>query len=281
MQKKRTYPGWRVWAIGACAAVFVVCTGLLFRDLSRARREEQANLQLASQVHELEKQTKPVPSREPELAPELEPPPPRYADSGVLLQYDPLWQQNPDMAGWLYIEGTSIDYPVMYTPDSPEYYLRRAFDKSWAVSGSLFLGEGWTPEGPHAIIYGHDMHNDTMFGALASYQSEDFAREHSVIRFDTLTREREYEVLAAFYSRVYTDRDKGVFRYYQYGDLSDPERFAQYVEQVQAASLYHTGVEAVWGDRLLTLSTCSSYTEDGRFVVVAREIPQEQLETKG
>lgn len=282
MRKKKIHPGWRAWAIGACAAVFVVCTGLLFRDLRSARQEEQANLRLAGQVHQVEEQVKPVPG--PPSAPEAEPepPPPRYAESGVLLQYDPLWRQNPDMAGWLRIEGTSIDYPVMYTPDSPEYYLRRAFDKSRAISGSLFLGEGWTPEGVHAIIYGHDMRNNTMFGALAGYASEDYAREHPLIRFDTLTQEREYEVLAAFYSRVYTDKDKNVFRYYQYGDLSDPERFASYVEQALAASLYQTGVEAAWGDRLLTLSTCSKkYTEDGRFVVVAREVSRETPETEG
>ena len=74
-----------------------------------------------------------------------------------------------------------------------------------------------------------------------------------------------------FYSRVYTDADEGVFRYYQYTDLTAEEAFDAYVRQVKAASLYDTGVEAVYGDKLLTLSTCSYHTENGRFVVVARQ----------
>ena len=269
MERKKHFPGWRFWAFSAFAAVFLVCSGLLFRDLSRSRQEELANLQLAQQVREAEKQIKPqpFPSQTPEPEPE-----PRYAESGVLLQYDPLWQENPDLVGWLRIEDTIIDYPVMYTPDNLEYYLRRAFDKSRATSGCLFLGEGWTPDGNHAIIYGHDMRNGTMFGTLSDYASEEFAQKHPTIRFDTLTQEREYAVLAVFYSRVYTDRDKNVFRYYQYGDLSDPELFTQYVEQAVQAALYPTGVQAGYGDRLLTLSTCSSHTKDGRFVVVAKEI---------
>ena len=271
MERNKHCPGWRFWVFCACAAVFLICSGLLVRDLSRSRREEQANLLLAQQVREAEKQIRPEPSptRTPEPVPEPEP---KYAESGVLLQYDPLWQKNPDMAGWLRIEDTIIDYPVMYTPDNQEYYLRRAFDRSKATSGCLFLGEGWSPEGNHAIIYGHDMRNGTMFGTLSDYASEEFAREHPSIRFDTLTQEREYAVLAVFYSRVYTDRDKDVFRYYQYEDLSDPELFEQYVEQAVQAALYPTGVQAAYGDRLLTLSTCSNHTKDGRFVVVAREI---------
>ena len=79
----------------------------------------------------------------------------------------------------------------------------------------------------------------------------------------------KYDILAAFYSKVYSIEEENVFRYYQYTDLSDPEQFEQYVQQVKAASLYETGITAAYGEQLLTLSTCSYHTEDGRFVVVA------------
>ena len=197
------------------------------------------------------------------------PEPPKYAPSGNLIQYDPLWQQNNDMAGWLYIEDTQIDLPVMYTPSNLEKYLRRAFDGSYALSGSLFLGADWSPEADHAIIYGHNMKDGAMFGGLSKYKDADYAQAHSVVHFDTLTEEREYVVLAAFYSRIYEQQAEGVFRYYQYTDLSDQDRFEEYIRQVRAAALYDTGVEVQYGDRLLTLSTCSYHRDNGRFVVVA------------
>lgn len=74
--------------------------------------------------------------------------------------------------------------------------------------------------------------------------------------------------MAAFYSQAYDSQEEGAFRYYQYTDLSDPQVFAEYVRQAKAASLYDTGVTPQPGDRLLTLSTCSYHTGDGRFVVV-------------
>ena len=158
----------------------------------------------------------------------------------------------------------------MYTPQEPEYYLRRAFDGSEAVSGSLFVGEGCTPGGAHVIIYGHNMRDGSMFGSLAQYAQADYAAAHPVIRFDTPDRTGEYRVLAAFYSHAYIPGEEG-FRYYQYTDLSQPEDFEEYVRKAEEEALYDTGIEPRYGCRLLTLSTCSYHRENGTFVVVAVE----------
>ncbi len=96
----------------------------------------------------------------------------------MLPQYEALWQQNNDLAGWLSIDGTEIDAPVMYTPDDPEYYLRRAFDGSSAVSGCLFIDGGCMLDSNFLLIYGHRMNDGTMFGSLSRYAEEDYAREH-------------------------------------------------------------------------------------------------------
>lgn len=270
--------GWRLWALFACGAVFLASGALLVRDLTRSAREDAANQVLVEEVREVREAVKRKPAALPpstqssqlEEAP-VQPELPKYAENGHLIQYDALWKQNNDLAGWLYIEGTKLDYPVMYTPEDPEYYLHRGFYRDYAASGCLFIGPGSTPEGSHAVVYGHHMKNGTMFGSLDRYQKESYYRDHPVIHFDTLTEEGSYEVLGVFYSRVYTDADEGVFRYYQYTDLAGEDAFNDYVRQVKAASLYDTGVEAVYGDRLLTLSTCSYHTENGRFVVVARQ----------
>lgn len=154
--------------------------------------------------------------------------------------YDALKAQNPDFFGWISIEGTNIDYPVMFTPDDPEHYLRRAFDGS-------------------------------MFADLLNYAKEDFWQAHPLIQFDTLEEEGPYEVFAAFYARVYTEGESG-FAYYEYTDISQQSDFEAYLAQVSGAALYDTGVEAQYGDQLITLSTCTNRSRDERFVLVGRQI---------
>ena len=107
---------------------------------------------------------------------------------------------------------------------------------------------------------------------VVKYSNEGFWAEHPVIRFDTVYEQREYIVMAAFLSRIYGKEERGVFRYYEYFDLSDEAVFSEYVQQVKAAALYDTGITAEYGDELLALSTCNYHTADGRFVVVAKRI---------
>ena len=189
----------------------------------------------------------------------------------MLPSYAALYAENSDLFGWIQIDGTDLSYPVMYTPDDPEYYLRRAFDGSKSTSGVPFLDGDCLEDGGNYLIYGHNMSGGTMFALFPSYARQAFFEEHLVIRFDTLFERGEYEVMAAFYSKVYDAGEQGVFRYYEYTDLGSPERFQDYVEQVKAAALYDTDIEIQPGDQLLTLSTCSYHTKNGRFVVVAQK----------
>lgn len=190
----------------------------------------------------------------------------------MLEAYEALYQKNPDLAGWLRIDTTKVNYPVMFTPEDPEYYLHRSFDKETSVSGVPFIGEGSFADSTNIMIYGHNMKNGTMFATLLKYAQKEFWREHPVIQFDNLYEENMYEIIGAFYSKAYLQEESGVFKYYQYPDLSTPELFDEYYAQVKKASLYDTGIEAEFGEQLLTLSTCSYHVKDGRFVVVARKM---------
>lgn len=187
-------------------------------------------------------------------------------ENGVLLRYESLWEQNHDMVGWLSIEGTVIDYPVMYTPEDPEYYLHRAFDGSDAKSGCLFIGENSGPDASSIIIYGHHMKDNSMFGSLVDYGDAAYREEHPVIRFDTLYELREYKVVAAFYYDLNNDD----FPYYQYTDLTNETLIGEYLDGLARYNIYGGDIDAASGDQLLTLSTCSYHTDNGRFVVVAR-----------
>ena len=199
--------------LGAALALVVLVSGaVVARDLLRARRERAAYAALASQVRQLAEREEPASEVDSSSQQEEAP--------GRLQAYQALAEENPDLIGWVSIPGTGVDYPVLYTPQDPEYYLRRDFYGEYAVSGSIFAGEGWTPGGAHTILYGHNMDDGSMFAALLDYQEEDFAREHSTVRFDTLEEEGEYQVVAAFYSQAYDSQEEGAFRYNQYTDIS-------------------------------------------------------------
>lgn len=188
-----------------------------------------------------------------------------------LPQYENIYAMNTDFIGWLSIPNTKIDYPVMFTPDDPEYYLRRSFDKRDSQSGTPFIGENGNIESDCFIIYGHNMKNNTMFGTLDSYADEDFWRDNKNFSFNTLYECREYEVFAAARTKVlYTDEDG--LRYYNYvGELSEAD-YKKIVEWLRVNSVYDTGISPVYGEQILILSTCSYHTTNGRFVVAARRI---------
>ena len=180
------------------------------------------------------------------------------------------YQKNPDLAGWLTIPGTRIDYPVMYSPDEPERYLHANFDAAYSFAGLPFLDAACDTESGNRIIYAHNMLDGSMFRTLLKCQQKDFWQRNPVISFNTLYEEQEYEVVAAFYDKVYKKSDTN-FKFYQFYDTSDQSSFDEAMAYYREHALYDTGVTAQCGDLFLTLVTCAYQTENGRFVVVARK----------
>ena len=199
-------------------------------------------------------------------------------EDGNLRRYSELYLRNPDFFGWLKIEDTKIDYPVMYKPSDSEYYLHRDFDGNYSDSGMLFIDGECPKDGNYYLIYGHHMNNGTMFGELPKYADKKYYEDHKIVFFDTRTELRDYEVVAAFYGKVYPeDEEEGRFCYYKYKDLSNKKDFEEYVANVKANQIYETGITPVYGDELITLSTCNYHTSDGRCVVVARRLKEKTV----
>lgn len=199
-------------------------------------------------------------------------------DKGIVIgKYAGLYTANPDIIGWIKIKGTRINYPVMQTQNDPEFYLRRNFKKEYSVSGTPFMDAmsdifiptcNWT-------IYGHHMKDGTMFKDLVKYADYEFYKKHKYIKFDTIYKggQGTYEVVAAFYTQIYSSEDN-VFKYYQYPGITTEAEFTEYVNGIKKMSEYNTGVEVQYGDQLITLSTCNYHVGDGkgRFAVVAKRI---------
>ena len=189
-----------------------------------------------------------------------------------MLQVEKLRKENSDIVGWLEIDGTNVNYPVLQGEDN-SYYMTHNYNKEENTYGSIFLDKDydWNKPSSNLLIYGHNLQNGSMFHDILNYKEESYYKKHPIIRFTTEDEDIEFEIISAFYSRVYYKSEKNVFRYYYFVDAKNEEEYNEFVKNAKDASLYDTGKTAKYGDRLITLSTCSYHTEDGRFVVVARE----------
>ena len=191
----------------------------------------------------------------------------------LLSKFKELYAENPDIRGWLKIDGMKIDYPVMTRSGDNDYYLDKNFDGKKDKNGLLILDYrcDLMSGAQNFIIYGHNMSSGVMFGTLKNYKSKAFCEEHPIIQFDSLYEEAEYQVVAAMLSEVaYADED--VFRYYDAIDMSTEESFNAFCDNISEKALYTTGETLSFGDSCLILSTCDRYKEDGRFVVIAKKI---------
>lgn len=190
----------------------------------------------------------------------------------VLEEYKNLLNKNKKLIGWLKIDDTNIDYPVMQTSDN-EYYQDHNLNQQYDKNGSIFMDKDCDVLKPSTnyILYGHHMKSGQMFGKLDLYASEKYGKEHSYIQFDTIYEKGIYQVMYVFRSRVYSEEEI-VFKYYQFIDALSEQEFDSYMQEMAAMSLYDTGVTAEFGDQLLTLSTCDYQEKNGRFVVVAKKV---------
>ena len=193
-------------------------------------------------------------------------------DLEVLDEYKTLYNKNKSLIGWLKIDDTNIDYPVMQTANN-EYYLDHNYNQEYDKNGSLFLDKDCdvVHRNTNLIVYGHHMKSGKMFGNLNQYGNEKYCKAHEIIQFDTIYEKGTYQVMYVFRTRVYNE-DEVVFKYYQFLDAVSEKEFNSNMQEMAELSLVDTGVTASYGDELLTLSTCDSSETDGRFVVVAKRI---------
>ncbi len=187
--------------------------------------------------------------------------------------YQSLAEENPDMIGWVRIVGTVLDYPVMYAPDRPDYYLHRDFQGSKSSYGTPYLEEACQPEAADGslLIYGHHMRDGGMFASLNKYKEQEYFMQHPYIQFDTLEEAGSYEIAAV----VKLDGEGTLVPWESLLFPYSEETFGQAWEIFRQKRFYDTGVELEWEDKLLALVTCEYTMPDGRLMVVARKIREE------
>lgn len=151
---------------------------------------------------------------------------------------EPVFAQNSECIGWIYIEGTNVNYPVMHTPDNPQKYLRKSFDGKYSQSGVPFLDARCSVDEGTAIIYGHNIKNGTQFGNLRKYLNIDFRRTHPTIELQT----------------------KSGVHFYTVVDVIRTDIYDEIYNQIKAE------------DNTLILSTCYGSAKSGRLLIIAKEV---------
>ncbi len=190
----------------------------------------------------------------------------------VLPEYQELLIKNPDTVGWLKIPGTEINYPVVQRDDN-EYYLNHSFEGEDDNNGALFVDNRCDIVNQHSntIIYGHNMNSGLMFGNLDAFLDQKYYEAHKLLNFNTIYEHRTYEIVAVCLSRV-EYQDENSYRYYNFIQAENRAEWDAFVANVNKLSIFSHEVDLVETDKVLTLSTCNNYTEDGRLFIVAKRV---------
>ena len=186
----------------------------------------------------------------------------------ILPEYAAAYEENPDLVGWMIIEGTPINYPVMQTPDRVDYYLQRNFKRQNNAHGCLYVRESCDVFAPsdNLTIYGHHMKDGSMFTGLDRYRKQGFRDQYPTICFDTIYEHHTYTIFAVFTTTASVGKG---FAYHLFENAVDEAEFDEFVSTCKSLSLYDTGITPQYGDKLICLSTCEYSQENGRLVVVA------------
>lgn len=271
----------RKWAYGIILALLLII--FLFSGYyvlqyaldSREQKNEYNNLAaLVEQAREEQARTETkTPAESPAESQPEENAPTEEANSHILPEYRQLYEKNPDLVGWISIDDTEINYPVVQTPDNPDYYLYRNFNKEHNIHGCIYVREQCDVFAPsdNVTIYGHHMRDGTMFGGLEKFLKKSYWEAHNTLRFDTLTERHTYQIFAVF--RTTASVGEG-FAYHQFVDAEDEAAFDEFIATCRklGRDFYDTGIIPEYGDKIICLSTCEYTQENGRLVVAAVRI---------
>jgi sortase B len=169
---------------------------------------------------------------------------------------------NSECFGWISIAGTNINYPVMHTPSNPQKYLNKNFYGEYSYSGTPFLDSRCSADSTNLIIYGHHMNNGTMFADLCNYTDYSYFTEHPTVVLETKDGAFAYSVFSVM--KVKFDDD-----WYRFTTVGTEKSYNSRIEYAKEKSIYDTGITPVYGQQILTLSTCYGYNQDDRILVLA------------
>lgn len=215
-----------------------------------------------------------LPPTQPTVPPTTMPTVPPTTTQGELVmlpEFNTIYALNNDVVGYIIIEGTNINYPILYHPEERDYYLHRDFYGDYSRSGCIYLREACDIFEPTDVltIYGHNMASGAMFADIHKYRTKSFFNSHQYINVWTLYEKHVYQVVCLFK----TSGTYGVgFPFHLFDDFVNEEEYLEFINGVRDLAIYDTGIETQYGDKFICLSTCEYTIDNGRLVLVAKRI---------
>lgn len=252
-----------LWAVIICSVLYLL-NDLYYRNKEQSAIEE-IRIEKQKAIENAETDTQDTKSAS--IASDTE-------DEQILKGYKSLHEEDNDLYGWITIEDTDIDFPVMFTPDDPNFYEDKNQEKKVCKSGGWWIWiDGQTTEDTeNVIIYGHNMRRGEMFGSLKNYYKDQvFYEAHKYIQFDTLYERGTYEIISVVKTKDYGE-DESHYQFYDHMELDSEEEFQEYVDNAKKNAWFPIETTAEYGDRLITLSTCDYWTDEGRLLIIAKKI---------
>lgn len=253
------------------AAVFLFCAIYIAHYYITGAQADDDWDDLASIKNNATAATEPT-GTDPTGTPTEEPTGTEATEPQILPEYQELYAMNDDLVGWITIPDTNVNYPVMQTPDEPNFYLDKNFEKEYSRLGSLYVREVCDVFSPsdNVVIYGHYISSGaSMFANLHKFKNKSFWEEHQTFTFDTLYEHHTYQIISVF--KTSANVGEG-YAYHRFNDAANEEEFKEFIDTIKKLDFYETGISAEYGDKLVTLSTCEYTLDNGRFVVVAKRI---------
>lgn len=297
-QSRRRPRGMYILLLVIFSAVFVLSGTYLihyFVEQSQGadQYEDLNNLVGSIQAAQPTKPTEPSRPTLPRPTDSTEPTEPVTEEPTMLPEYAAIYEINNDLVGWINIPSIRVKYPVLQTPDRPDYYLRRDFYGNHHTAGCLYVREACDVFAPsdNVVIYGHAMKTGDMFGRFYYFQNPSYCQEHQYFTFDTLYEHHDYQIIAVFR----TSGTWGIgYPYHVFNEAPSEEAFNKFIADIKGAAFtmdkskidgenlylgsvyYDSGITPKYGDKLLTLSTCEYTIRDpgtskknGRLVILA------------
>ena len=210
-----------------------------------------------------------------------------YSSSVMNPKFAELYAENNDLVGWITVDGTNINYPVVRTDKmkgSDDYYLRTDFKHNYSRYGTIYADRknnlGYMTESKNITLYGHNMKDDsTMFSQLLHYRDLDYYKQHPTFTFDTLYRDGKWKIFSVMITNADPNEDNGYVFDYRKTDFTSDEQFLYWVNECKKRSVINTGVQVDKSDEILTLQTCTYEFNDARFIVIARRVRSGESET--
>lgn len=253
--------------IGIFSTILITCLISVFSQLYTENKEKEEFRQLADIV--TEKTTETEITRKPNIikisgsdVENRSEQPMYYATDYQPHSVSDLLSMNSECFGWISIAGTNINYPVMHTQSNPQKYLNKNFYGEYSYSGTPFLDSRCSADSTNLIIYGHHMNNGTMFADLCNYTDYSYFSEHPTVVLETKDGAFAYFV----FSVMKVKSDDVWYRFTTAGTEKSYEKKISYAKE---KSIYDTGITPVYGQQILTLSTCYGYNQDDRILVLA------------